>query len=417
MKKLFTLLALCGGTFLYSQDLVLVSYAHNYAEQAFYRFADDATTNIPNESWDIALTAFGDSDAGIFINESSVVFGSQNVLFLAPTDDFSATIAPADLTMRLLNDEQSWDYGAFNLPRDESNPDDFGWGAYDAATESIKGTKVYAIQFRDGSYKKLQIVSLDQGVYTLKHADLDGANETTLTVDKADFPNNHFIYLPLGSGQPLDIVPSEWDLTFTRYSSPVDDGAGGTFDLVTAGVLSAPGVEVAEASGVVPETVDYLDYEDQFSAVPDIIGYDWKDFDNGNWLIPEDRAYFVKLPTGQIWKVIFIEFKGSSTGEAIFTKEEVRPSAVQEGKSLFNSFAVYPNPMGRQSSVIFSLKKNGRVHLSLSSVFGNIVWEKEYPANRGLNNFALPVMNIPTGTYFMNLSAGGEKVSAKVVKF
>ncbi|MEZ4956599.1 MAG: hypothetical protein R2825_23785 [Saprospiraceae bacterium] len=37
-------------------------------------------------------------------------------------------------------------------------------------------------------YQKLQITSLDQGIYTVKHADLDGGNETVLTVNKADFP-------------------------------------------------------------------------------------------------------------------------------------------------------------------------------------------------------------------------------------
>ena len=394
-----------------AQDYPQVSYSNSYSEQAFYRLSDNATTNIANSSWDIALSTFGE---GIFINETAVVFGAENALYLAPTNNFDDVVNPDDLSGRLLNDEKSWDFGAFNEPRDENNADDYGWGLYDPMSDMIVGNRVFVVRFKNSTYQKMQF-SQAQGIYTIIHADLDGSNETTLTVNKADFPDNHFAYLSLVTGQTLTNVPSEWDLLFTRYSSPVDDGAGGFFDLVTSGVLSAPGIEVAEARGISPETVEYSDYIDSLSSDIDVIGYDWKVFDNVSWSLPTDLAYFVKNTLGQVWKIVFLTFDGSSTGKVVFEKTEIIASPVQE-QSAFENFAVFPNPLTETSAAVFSIQEPGRVRVNLSNVLGQTVWSDSYDATLGLNAFQLPPLAVSSGTYFLSLQIGGETVTKKIYK-
>ena len=398
---------------LFAQDYPTVSYSSSYAEHAFYRLSDNATTNIDNNSWDMALSISG---TGIFINETSIVFGSQNVLYQAPTDNFDDVIDPADLTGRLLNDEVSWDYGAFNAPRDESNPNDTGWGIYDPMTETYTGDRVFALQFKDGTYQKIQIVSLEQGVYAVKYADLDGSNETTTTVDKANFPNSQFAFLSFKTNQALDVIPDDWDLLFTRYSTPVDDGAGGLFDLVVAGVLSAPGVQVAEARGIDPEMVEYSEYVDSLGTATDEIGYDWKEFDNVNWILATDLAYFVKIPTGQVWKIIFLTFDGSSTGDVLFEKTTIIANATKENSSTIENFAVSPNPLDESSAAVFSLAQSGTVNIMLSNMFGQQLWSGKHQATTGLNAVQLPAFDIPSGTYVLSLEMEGEIISKKVVR-
>ncbi len=413
MEKLLPFLFIFLTFPLFAQEGVEITYSSSYAEQAFYRLTDNAITNIDNDGWDIALSIFG---AGIFINETANFPGAENALYPAPTDNFDDVVVdPNNLTGRLFNDEKSWDYGAFNSFKDGNNANDYGWGLYDPATEVITGNRVFVIKDKNDTHQKLQIVSLDQGIYTIKYADLDGSNETTVTVDKADFPDNNFAYLKLATGQTVDNIPGDWDLLFTRYSTPVPDGGGGFIDLVTSGVLSAPGIEVAEARGVNPDDVEYADYVDSLSSVTDVIGYDWKTFENYMWTLATDLAYFVKKPNGQVWKIIFFVFGGSSTGDVIFEKTPIIANATTE-QSAFGSFSVFPNPLNETSSAVFSIKQSGIVKIGLANVLGQTVWSGKYNAVSRLNAIKLPEMAIPSGTYFLSLYHGGEVVTEKVLK-
>jgi len=416
MKRIVLVLSLFFPYLLFSQDYVQVSYGPGYVNQDYYRLSDDANTSIPNVSWDIAFTAFSDQDAGIFFNEAAGLTQTEMVLFLAPTANFDDPIVPDSLAQRLLNDEVSWDYGAFNSTRNPDDSLDFGWGTLNPATGVVTGTAVFVVQFRNGMYRKIQIQSLDQGVYTFKTAGLDGANEVTYTADKADAAGDDFLYFSLTSGALLANPPAAWDLLFTRYSTPLVDNTGVTFDFSLSGTLSAPGVQVAQANDVDPETVQYIDYEDSLSTVPDIIGWDWKIFDSG-WILPADRAYFVKTAAGQVWKIIFVTFDGSSTGNAVFSKEQIGTVNALESKGVFASLDVFPNPVSSEATLAFSIKKTGRVQLLLNNSLGREVWSGTISAHAGFNVWELPAFEVPAGQYFLSARFEGEVVTKKLMKF
>lgn len=416
MKRIFTLLTCLTPFTFYAQDLVLVTFSNSYKEMAFYKLTEENAVNVANTSWDMAFTAFGTADAGIHLNEAAELNGNELQLFLAPTNNFDNPVNPANLGDRLYNDEISWNYGAFNANRLEVEPDDFGWGIYDPGTGKIEGTTVYVLKFRNGTYKKLQIVSLDQNVYTLKHADLDGANETTLTIDKADYADGKFAFLSLSTGQTLSTVPDEWDLLFTRYAVSFDDGMGGLIYMVTSGTLSGLGVEVAQADGVDPATVEFTDFQDSLSTVLDVIGWDWKTFNlsSGGWSLPDDRAYFVKTANGDVWKIVFQSFGGSSTGNAIFEKTLVGNVSAVENSPVFTTLDVFPNPSSNGASVTFSMKNAGVVKLSLVNLLGQVVWTGKTQATAGFNAVELNGLNVPPGAYFLKLQANGATATVKL---
>lgn len=413
MKRILPIFAMFFTLSLCAQgELVQVSYGQSYKNQAYYRLADDAVETIDNNAWDIAFTT-ADGAAGIHLNESAVTFGAEAALYLAPTNNFEDPINSADLMGRLYNDEKSWDFGAFNSIRDPNDPNDFGWGTMNAGV--VTGDEVFVIKFKDGSYKKLQIVSLDQGVYTVKYAGLDGSNENTVTFDKADFAASDLAFLSLTTGQTLPAISIDWDLAFLRYASPNDDGSGGIIQIMSSGVLSAPGVEVAQADNVIPEEVEYEDYIDSLSSDIDVIGWDWKLFNNMIWELAENRAYFVKTTDGAVWKLVFKQFGGSTTGDAVFSKELVVTSGTSENSKV-GGVNIYPNPTSGQTTLLFSVENTGQARLVVSNIFGQNVWAGNFAAQSGFNAATLPLDGLSSGQYQVTIHFGNDILTEKIVK-
>jgi hypothetical protein len=403
-----------------AQEFVEVSYGASYSNQAYFHLEDNATSTVANTSWDIAFTTAGFQDAGIFINESASSMGAELELYLAPTDDFEEVIDENSLSERLLNDEEGWSYGAFNSTRAQSNPLDYGWGIYNPGTMTVEGTKVFVIKFRDGSYRKLEIVSLALTTYTFRHAELDGSDEVTLTLDKSNYPNTELAFFSLTNGSVLETIPNtrEWDLAFVRYSSPLDDGEGGILDYQLTGVLSGVGVEVAQADGVNPTTVAYADYETALAGDLDIIGYDWKSFslETFTWTLPDDRAYFVKTAEGEIYKIVFIDFEGSSTGVAVLEKTPLGTvNTIENERSSFKDMNLFPNPAVNEATLTFTLKKAANAQLLLRTATGQVVWSTALGVQEGFNVLSVPVTNLPGGAYFLEINVEGERVGTSLI--
>jgi len=97
MKSIYPIALLIFSSFLsYSQNFQEISTGPGYNKQSFVRLSDGTEKQVSNDSWDIAFTAYGFQDAGIFINESSGSSMGQNLpqteLYYANTDNFEAPI-------------------------------------------------------------------------------------------------------------------------------------------------------------------------------------------------------------------------------------------------------------------------------------------------------------------------------------
>ncbi|MBR9921270.1 MAG: T9SS type A sorting domain-containing protein [Bacteroidetes bacterium] len=411
MKRITTLCLFLSFTiFASAQDFVEVNNSAGYADQTFYALGNNQSI-LANTDWDIALTAIGPADAGIHINEAAGISANSLALYVAPTDNFEDPITDFTPEEPLLNDELSWDYGAFNNVRDLGDPFDYGWGVYNPDSHVIEGTTVYVIRLRDDSYRKLFIESLSDGAYTIRHANFDGSDEQSITVSKSAASTSGLILLSLETGVAVSEIQAATDLIFTRYSTPIDDGSGNFLDYTTTGVLSAPGVLVAEAVGVDPISVDYQDYENDFQPELDIIGYDWKEFDLNTvqWTVFEDRAYFVKDADGNIYKIVFIDFEGSATGTTVFQEELVAEvTSVEDPSSAFNSINVFPNPATDYASLVYEIKQAAEVSIELYSIQGQQIQQFQSRANSGLNAIEFNTSNLAAGSYIVLVRTAGE---------
>lgn len=324
-----------------------VSVGKSYSHQAFYKLSTGEVIQVPNEAWDIAFSNAGAQDAGIFINESSTFMTNPLKLYVAEETDWSTDIADVSKFTDdkiLYNQELNWTEGAFNSIKDTSSTLDYGWGKYNLNKHFIEGNKIYVVKKRNGPFIKLQILQLKGGVYSFRYADLDGANEVNATASKNEAGENPLIYFSFETGSKVD-MPSDYDLVFQRYTTPINNGTGTIIEYTVTGVLLAPHVTAVVADGVDPSTVLESDYSNLYSATPNTIGYDWKTFDFASgWIIDDDRANFVKTSDGSIYKIVFYDFEGSSSGIVTLEKTEIETVSSSEVPLPELKVFIYPNP-------------------------------------------------------------------------
>ncbi len=415
MKKGLLLFLFSFTLFQLSAQFVEVAYGPGYTQQLFYSLSTQESVMLDDASWDIAFTAQGLQDAGIFLNEaaSSDENDAALELYLVPDKSYEQAITEDDLGERLFNDEQGWQYGAFNMMRTESNPFDYGWGTYNPAAMAVEGTQLFALKLRDGSFRKLEITALDGTTYEVRHAAFDGSGEVAFSVNKADHQDTGLVFYSLTNNEVAADVPStdDWDLLFTRYSTPLDDGEGGTLNYLLTGTLSGLGVEVAQADGVDPASVQYDAYADSLQTALDVIGYDWKSFDltTFSWALPLDRVYFVKTAEGKVYQLRFVDFEGSSTGVAVFEQTDLGITNAVAESAIVNDFTVFPNPVQSRATVGLTLEQASRARLQIHSAAGQRVWAAEAQFPAGFQVKELDLSHLPGGTYYLSIQPEGSR--------
>lgn len=404
------------GTAIAQESFVEVAQGAGYANEVYYTLGSDATTVIPVDQWDIAFTS--GTSADIMINEGAASGGGQLGLYrLADAYSFGDTLQPAWVENRLYNAESGEIAGAFSRVADPANPFDLGWGVYDPVSHTVSNGPTYLIQERDSSWLKFRVQALARGQFIFEYAELDGAGYMIDTVDTRGDAARPMIHYSLRDQRVVDEIPAQWDLVFTRYTTPLDDGEGNTLDYLVTGVLQAPGIEVAEVSTPDPATRAYDAVQDSFQQDLDVIGYDWKSFDlqTFQFSLDPERIFFVKNREGEIWKMQFIDFEGSSTGVTVFT--EARQDVVSSTASVAPSYRVevFPNPFVDQFTIDWEVDGHADTPVSwrLMDAQGRISHQGILPP-RGRH--AVDVSALTGGMYFLQIGEGSQRVTKPLIK-
>ncbi|MEZ4911568.1 MAG: HmuY family protein [Saprospiraceae bacterium] len=402
-----------------AQTFQEISCGAGYNQQSYVSLATDEQTLVDNDTWDLAFTAFGVQDAGIFINESSGSINGQNIpvveVYYTTISNFDVDFNVESLKDNLIfNDEISYNYGAFNSTRDTLNPFDFGWGKYEPSMHGVVGNEVFIVKLRDGSFKKVLIESLIGTDYTLKYADLNGDNLVIKKLNKTTDSNGKgFIFYNLSTHSTVDILPSyDYDFMYGRYISIAKDPNGTIVQQYNVtGILTGPQVSSVMADGVDVDNVQFADYKDQMSDRLDVIGYDWKTFTNAGWILDEDRVYFIKSKNNTIWKLQFIDFEGSSTGTTVLTKEVVGQQTATNDANIAS--LVYPNP---SADIVYVITDQEITQFQCFDTNGRsipITFNKASDAS--LYVYTLDIRNMQSGLYI--LQGFGQNQKTLTTKF
>ena len=286
-----------------------------------------------------------------------------------------------------------------NLNQTPASGFDLGWGTYNSITHIVSGDRIFLLKLANGVYKKLIIDQLTGGEFTFHYADLDGSNLVETSVSKSNYAGKNFCYYSLQNNVSLDREPlaNSWDLLFTKY---VVDLGGGYLYGVT-GVLANAGIQVAQANSVnnvLTESWQGHSFDDNIGT----IGWDWKSFNMTTFAyeIEDSLVYFIEDEIGNIHKVVFTGFGGSSTGDFIFTKELVNAVGLTEFKN--EILNVYPNPASGIINVIFSSNDN-EIALSIVDLSGRTVASRELNVNTGMAQESIDISHLNSGVYLLTL--------------
>jgi hypothetical protein len=386
-----------------------VAIGAGYSNQTWYGLSSGTTTSAPKAEWDIALDL---SPQG-----SSILFNGVTgaMLWAYPHADTAgwATIDTAGIGgwAARWNSDTSWAMGACSRYLNPSNPFDLDWGVYSTLTHYVTGDSLYVVKLASGDYKKLWIRQLATGIYAFTHADLSGANTVDQYIPKSAYAGKTFVYYSLQNDAILDREPAatDWDLLFTQYTAFIPTAYNVT------GVLVQAGCEVAQVSGV-GDVNTYANWgAATFETPMNGIGYDWKAF-TGTWAIEDSLLYFVRKPSGEVWKLVFTGFGGSATGEFQFTKELMNPTAIDAPQAVDATLGLYPNPArGQAAHLYYALEKPCRAaQVTIHDLTGKTVWQQAAAGATGAHVVTLP-QDIAQGMYVVRLALDGQSYVRRLV--
>ena len=377
-----------------------ISLLPGYSNQSFYSMLNGEVLNIENDNWDIAFST------DIYSTSIRINDGKGAELYIYPLGDTSAwnninSSVTSILNQPLYNSSTTWEIGAFDM--NTIGGFDYGWGVYNLQNHHVIGDSLYILKSVDGNWKKLWIQRKVSGDFLFKYADLDGNNLANESVAASSYNNKRFIYYSVNSQSVLDREPnmSEWDITFTKYITPVMGTPYGV-----TGVLSNAGIEIAETN--VSDPSNYTNYSSHsFDTLMDVIGYDWKSYQSGGYIIDPNRCYFIKDYFNNVWRIVFNSFDGMSTGNISFNTELVsNTTSITDSEVFLN---IYPNPANDYFSIITDGVNEGSL-LQFTDISGRIVFEK-FILNSSLFEHKFNSSSFTKGIYLVNLINNANLVS------
>ena len=320
------------------------SAGFTYPNDVFYNMQNGSKTSVVGHNWHLAFAIRKATPPNKFLQSASILAneGRGVSVYLSNKDWNNFDTIGFTNWLNPHNSDSSWDLGALNANRSQSNAFDFGWGTYDMVTHHITGNKIYLVKITVGSgqtavqhYKKLWVQELiKDSIWTFTYANINNSDSSTIQINKSNYPNKLFAYHNLLNDSTYNREPNgKWDILFTRYGAFATQFNQTIFSSNT-GVLSHPTIMSSMVSGVpVLHSIPSV-YSNKITG----IGTDWK-INPGpgqpNFLIKDSVSYFTKDANNLEHKLLFTSFSGSTTGTITFRRANTAPLVV--------TLETYPN--------------------------------------------------------------------------
>lgn len=162
-------------------------------------------------------------------------------------------------------------------------------------------------------YKKVIFENLNNGTYTLRHANLDGSDEYTSNVSKnADVNLIGFSFENGGTAVNIQPPADEWHLFFGQYTTLLFAGEEPYPYLVRGVLRNREDVQAGLYDG--EKTFSEFDYQDAlemtFYKAVDGIGHDWKyyNLEAGFYAVESEKVYVIRNAAGEFYKMHFLSY-------------------------------------------------------------------------------------------------------------
>lgn len=160
-------------------------------------------------------------------------------------------------------------------------------------------------------YKKLQILAASADAFTLRVANLDNTQDTTLTLTKDPDKLRAQFYFETNAIEDIEPFSNDWHLHFTQYTQGLGHEDDTIPYLVRGVLINQSRVTVArmddeDFNAITRSDVLALDY----SQAKNAIGHDWKffSFDEQAYLTNPNQIYILKEISGNYFKLRFVDY-------------------------------------------------------------------------------------------------------------
>ncbi|MDQ1802741.1 T9SS type A sorting domain-containing protein [Chryseobacterium sp. CKR4-1] len=384
----------------------------NYQNRVFFDFSTNNIISQPADSWDIAFFRNSSMSFGTRINDA------QNI------EVYQASAVPADWDNINIANIASWGSPLYNPDQTtslqegafEQGSATYGWGDYNGGTHHIDGKVIFVLKYlSSNTYVKFMITDYFGG-YTFKYSKWNGSSwEATQTKTIANGTDDaYFNYFSFTTGDKvanLEPPKANWDLMFTRYW---------TFYMNImmyrmSGVIQSPTTKVAK---VQPETQEVatsnIPVSTAFSSNITSIGHSWKPTSG----IYNDVVYYVKQGS-EYYRMYFTSNGGASTGNMYFKYKNISSTLGIKEVGTKASFGLYPNPTtaDKKVTVLFDVKEkaNNKGSVEVYDLSGKQVYKSELTNQTGFYKQDLNLSMLPSGTYLVKITYGGNSETKKLI--
>ncbi|MCF8364430.1 MAG: HmuY family protein [Bacteroidales bacterium] len=181
-------------------------------------------------------------------------------------------------------------------------------------------------------YKKVVFEKLSPGVYTVRHANLDGTEDFTTSIPKD--PTVGFVGFTFNNGGGVvNYQPQtpDWDLFFGQYTTLLFAGDEPYPYLVRGVITNRAGVRATLYEG--EKSFSDFEYSDAlgivFTDALDGIGHDWKyyNLEEGFYSVRAENTYIIRNAGGDFYKLHFLSYFNSEgeTGYPQFEFKKLNP--------------------------------------------------------------------------------------------
>jgi hypothetical protein len=127
-------------------------------------------------------------------------------------------------------------------------------------------------------------------------------------------------------------------------------------------------------------------------------------------------VYFVQARNGNIWKMVFTGFSGSSTGTYEFYKEPVSSVGLTEALSAPNVLSVYPNPASTMINLVYqSAGDPSSNSIRIFNATGQMVLNSRLENTAGLHQHHVDLNKLSSGFYTMQVLIDGKSEQRRLV--
>ena len=389
-----------------------VIMGQGYANDVYYSFENGIVSAVPRANWDIGIHTSVWS-ATIITNG-----GAGVNLYTYPKSDTTGwtTVDTSGLaTWPVMYDsEESWEDGAFT--RNAAGHPDYGWGKYNPVNHDVVGDSIYILKTIDNIYKKIWIqrkVSV-LNTYYIRQANLDGSDDHVVVLDVNPYRNTNFIYYSFGGDNFVEREPdtASWDILFTKYQGLQPNSS--MYGVV--GVMNNFNVYSNEFNAIAPDFTDYA--SEPFDSAKTAIGWEWKTFDMGTmgWSVADSTAFFVYTRKGDVYKLVFTFFEGTSTGRIYFTTEPMS-SGINDPDISPAELLAYPNPATERVSVDFGRLITGNISVAVLDLTGRQVYNRTFSGTDRTISVDITETGLQKGLHLMKITTGEGTFTSKFMVY